>query len=177
MFLGDGTEGIWDREAQIIETLKELQRSTEEESLVRMLLREIAYFGKNRSGMSYLGYRARGLPIGGGTVESTCKNAVGGRMKQGGMPSSPSGADGMTQIRFSRESDRLAAPALTAHERAPIMLVSYRYLPGTGRETRTRRKESHRNRGRGCYRQRDSGSLARGGGGSRPLGCSRRKSC
>jgi len=97
------------RAAHIIETLKELQRSTNEEALVRMLLREIAYFEKNRLRMCYPAYRARGLPIGSGTVESACKNVIGGRMKQGGMTWSPPGADGMIQIRCSQESDRFLA--------------------------------------------------------------------
>jgi len=71
-----------------------------------MLLRESAYFEKNRSRMNYPEYRRRGLPIGSGTVESACKNVIGERMKQGGMTWSPTGADGMIQIRCSQESDR-----------------------------------------------------------------------
>ena len=97
------------RAADIVERLKELQRSTDEEALVRMLLREIAYFEKNRWRMKYPEYRKRGLPIGSGTVESACKNLIGGRMKQGGMTWSPTGADGMIQIRCSQESDRFLA--------------------------------------------------------------------
>jgi len=47
-----------------------------------------------------------GLPIGSGTVESSCKNVIGARMKQGGMTWSESGAEGMLQIRTSLASKR-----------------------------------------------------------------------
>lgn len=92
--------------AEIIETFKQLQRSFTDQQCVRLLLREITYFEKNRSRMQYPDYRARGLPIGSGTVESACKNVIGGRMKQGGMTWSTSGADGMIQIRCSQQSNR-----------------------------------------------------------------------
>ena len=94
------------RADRIIEILKELQRSTTDQGCVRMLLREITYFERNLSRMRYPEYRALGLPIGSGTVESACKNVIGGRMKQGGMTWSTSGADGMIQIRCSQESHR-----------------------------------------------------------------------
>ena len=44
--------------------------------------------------------------IGSGTIESACKNVIGGRLKQGGMTWSPSGAKGMLQIRSSIKSGR-----------------------------------------------------------------------
>ena len=56
--------------------------------------------------MDYLRFRQMQLPIGSGTIESACKNVIGGRMKQGGMTWSPDGADGMLQIRASQESGR-----------------------------------------------------------------------
>ncbi len=46
------------------------------------------------------------LPISSGTVESACRTVVGGRMKQGGMTWSESGAEGMLQIRASLASER-----------------------------------------------------------------------
>ncbi len=56
--------------------------------------------------MRYDKYRKMKLPIGSGTIESACKNVIGGRLKQGGMSWSPSGAEGMLQIRSSIKNDR-----------------------------------------------------------------------
>jgi hypothetical protein len=67
---------------------------------------QINYFQDNKDRMRYDRYRAMQLPIGSGTVESSCKNVIGGRMKQGGMTWSESGAAGMLQIRTSLASDR-----------------------------------------------------------------------
>ena len=67
---------------------------------------EINYFEENEERMHYDQYRAMHLPIGSGTVESSCKNVIGGRMKQGGMTWSESGAEGMLQIRTSLCSER-----------------------------------------------------------------------
>jgi len=68
---------------------------------------EINYFTDNKDRMHYDRYRACRLPIGSGTIESACKNVIGGRMKQGGMSWSEAGADGMLQIRCSIASGRL----------------------------------------------------------------------
>ena len=71
-----------------------------------LLQGEINYFEDNVNKMRYDQYRAMHLPIGSGTVESSCKNVIGGRMKQGGMTWSESGAEGMMQIRTSLCSER-----------------------------------------------------------------------
>jgi hypothetical protein len=67
---------------------------------------EINYFTDNQNRMEYSLYRAARLPIGSGTIESACKNVIGGRMKQGGMIWSEAGANGMLQIRSSIASGR-----------------------------------------------------------------------
>ena len=67
---------------------------------------EINYFTDNQNRMRYDLYRAAKLPIGSGTIESACKNVIGGRMKQGGMTWSEAGANGMLQIRSSIASGR-----------------------------------------------------------------------
>jgi hypothetical protein len=67
---------------------------------------ELNYFQEHKDRMHYDRYRQMHLPIGSGTIESACKNVVGGRMKQGGMTWSQQGAEGMLQIRSSIESDR-----------------------------------------------------------------------
>ncbi len=79
---------------------------------------EINYFTENKERMRYDIYRASQLPIGSGTIESACKNVIGGRMKQGGMTWSEAGADGMLQIRSSIASGRLLKDFLLTLHRA-----------------------------------------------------------
>jgi hypothetical protein len=68
--------------------------------------------------MRYDKYRRMRLPIGSGTIESGCKNVIGGRMKQGGMTWSEEGAAGMLQIRCSIASGRLLKDFLATTDRA-----------------------------------------------------------
>jgi hypothetical protein len=79
---------------------------------------QIDYFTENRKRMKYDDYRASRLPIGSGTIESACKNVIGGRMKQGGMTWSETGADGMLQIRSSIASGRHLQDFLATLDRA-----------------------------------------------------------
>ncbi len=92
--------------AAVIEALKAIQQDVHNEPTLKVLLLGIDYFQNNLQWMNYRLYRRLRLPIGSGTVESACKNVVGGRMKLGGMTWSADGADGMLQIRSSQESDR-----------------------------------------------------------------------
>ncbi len=90
---------------QVIVALKEIRDTCKGEKR-DFLQSAIAYFVENEDRMHYDQYRALHLPIGSGTVESSCKNVIGGRMKQGGMTWSESGAEGMLQIRTSLCSER-----------------------------------------------------------------------
>ena len=92
--------------AAVIEEMKEIQKDMANQQSLKALLLAIGYFEENLPRMNYRKYRRLRLPIGSGTVESACKNVVGGRMKQGGMTWSDIGADGMLQIRSSQESRR-----------------------------------------------------------------------
>ncbi|MCK5094564.1 MAG: hypothetical protein KAR18_07565, partial [Spirochaetes bacterium] len=76
------------------------------ESLREIIREEINYFEVNKDRMRYDKYRKMKLPIGSSTIESACKNVIGGRLKQEGMTWSPSGAEGMLQIRPSIKSGR-----------------------------------------------------------------------
>jgi hypothetical protein len=91
---------------KVIDQLREIMRGTRKQSTLESLLGAIKYFEDNKEKMHYDKYRKMKLPIGSGTVESACKNVIGGRLKSGGMTWSPSGADGMLQIRSSVESGR-----------------------------------------------------------------------
>jgi hypothetical protein len=91
---------------KVIDRLRKIMRDTRKQSTLESLLGAIKYFEDNKEKMHYEKYRKMRLPIGSGTVESACKNVIGGRLKSGGMTWSPSGADGMLQIRSSVESRR-----------------------------------------------------------------------
>ena len=91
---------------KVIDRLRKIMGDTRKQSILKSLLEEINHFEDNKEKMHYEKYRKMKLPIGSGTVESACKNVIGGRLKSGGMTWSPTGADGMLQIRSSVESGR-----------------------------------------------------------------------
>ncbi|MDO8673215.1 MAG: ISKra4 family transposase, partial [Dehalococcoidia bacterium] len=57
------------------------------------------YFQKNALRMDYPAFRARGLPIGSGAVESSAKNLVQQRMKRPGSRWSENGAQAVLNVR------------------------------------------------------------------------------
>ena len=91
---------------KVVEDLKAMAQKTDSQKEMKALLAQIGYFEPNLARMDYARFRRMNLPIGSGTIESACKNVIGGRMKQGGMTWSPAGADGMLQIRASQQSGR-----------------------------------------------------------------------
>ncbi len=117
----EGTELYWEyfrkwkdiiyegKVEKVINKLKKIQEKSRNESIREMLRKEINYFEVNKDRMRYDKYRKMKLPIGSGTIESACKNVIGGRLKQGGMTWSPSGAEGMLQIRSSIKSGRFSS--------------------------------------------------------------------
>jgi hypothetical protein len=56
--------------------------------------------------MDYPSYRARGMQIGSGTIESTCKHLVSARLKQAGMIWSEAGANALVAVRGWLKSGR-----------------------------------------------------------------------
>jgi|TARA_Y100000031_G_C8204017_1_gene377691 hypothetical protein len=100
---------LWDGKVNyFIAELKEIRDGPQREKHGKLIQGELNYFQEHQDKMRYPEYRARGLPIGSGTVESGCKNVIGGRLKQGGMTWSPHGADAMLQIRTSQENGRFS---------------------------------------------------------------------
>ncbi len=57
------------------------------------------YIDKNRSRMRYPDFRAQGLCVGSGVVESGCKSIVGSRLKQSGMRWTVNGANSILALR------------------------------------------------------------------------------
>src|SRR6185503_17420753 len=66
----------------------------------------ISYYRSQRARMDYPSYRARGMQIGSGTIESTCKHLVSARLKQAGMIWSEAGANALVAVRGWLKSGR-----------------------------------------------------------------------
>lgn len=66
----------------------------------------ISYYRTHRARMDYPSYRARGLQIGSGTIESACKQLVSARLKQAGMIWSEEGAEAVAAVRAWLKSER-----------------------------------------------------------------------
>ena len=66
----------------------------------------LSYFTTHRTRMDYAVYRARGLQIGSGSVESGCKQLVSARLKQAGMIWDAAGAEEVAVVRAWLKSGR-----------------------------------------------------------------------
>lgn len=74
---------------------------------------ERGYFTSNAARMQYPAYRARGLPIGSGAVESAAKHVVQTRMKRAGMRWGAVGAEAVVSLCAYRASRRSFAALVT----------------------------------------------------------------
>jgi hypothetical protein len=59
----------------------------------------LSYYTTHQGGMNYAEYRARGLQIGSGSVESACKQQINARLKQAGMIWNADGAGAVALVR------------------------------------------------------------------------------
>lgn len=66
----------------------------------------ITYFTNHQERMDYPAYRARGLQVGSGTIESSCKQLVSARLKLAGMIWDAEGAEAVAVVRAWLKSDR-----------------------------------------------------------------------
>ena len=66
----------------------------------------LSYYTTHQARMDYPAYRARGLQIGSGTVESACKQLVRSRLKLAGMIWDVEGAEAVAVVRAWLKSDR-----------------------------------------------------------------------
>jgi hypothetical protein len=66
---------------------------------VKLQQETVGYFTHNRERMRYDAYRARGLHIGSGVAESSCKTLAQARLKQSGMRWTEPGAEAILQLR------------------------------------------------------------------------------
>lgn len=64
------------------------------------------YLSNNQQRMQYASYRAAGLQVGSGSIESGCKHVLGARLKQAGMRWSREGAQAVAKVRARLKSGR-----------------------------------------------------------------------
>jgi hypothetical protein len=95
---------LW--EGRVAEVLVELERQVAYGEAVEAAK---TYFTNQQGRMNYPAYRARGLPIGSGTVESGCKQVVSSRLKGAGMIWTADGARQVAKVRAWLKGGRWAA--------------------------------------------------------------------
>jgi hypothetical protein len=77
--------------------------------------KELGYFLNNAPRMRYHWFRSRGLFVGSGVVEASCKTIVGQRLKQAGMHWTVAGADAIIALRCREASTTWEAICTTPH--------------------------------------------------------------
>ena len=88
--------------------IKAMRRRKPKNAQQREALRlQIGYFTKYRNYMKYPRYRAKGMMIGSGPVESACKVVVVQRLKQSGMRWTSKGSDSVLAVRTALLSGEL----------------------------------------------------------------------
>ena len=92
---------LW--ESKIEEVLDELSQWRERGEAVEAAR---SYYSEHQTRMDYASYRARGLQIGSGSVESACKQVVSARLKQAGMIWDADGAEAVATVRAWLLSER-----------------------------------------------------------------------
>lgn len=94
-------QALW--EGRVEQVLVELQQQPGRAEAVEAA---ISYYSTHKRRMDYPSYRARGLHIGSGSVESACKQIVSARLKQAGMIWGSSGAEAVAALRAWLKSER-----------------------------------------------------------------------
>lgn len=90
----------------VINELNKILPTIKKTTVKETVEKNINYFTLRINQMNYQEYRKKKYPIGSGTIESACKNVIGGRFKQGGMRWAEGNSDAMLQIRCSIKSKR-----------------------------------------------------------------------
>jgi hypothetical protein len=94
-------DALWD--GKVAEVLTELAQW---QACGEAVAAAVSYYTTHQERMDYPSYRARGLQIGSGSVESACKQLVSARLKQAGMIWDASGAEAVATVRAWLKSER-----------------------------------------------------------------------
>ncbi|MFL5800254.1 MAG: ISKra4 family transposase [Roseiflexaceae bacterium] len=92
---------LW--EGQVLEVIATLQTHAGAGAAVA---EAITYYTYHQGRMHYAEYRARGMQIGSGSIESGCKQVIGARLKQAGMIWAAAGAVAVASVRTWLKSGR-----------------------------------------------------------------------
>lgn len=92
---------LWNGDVEAVMT-QCVARVTEGEDVQKA----VTYFTNNQERMRYADYRAQGLQIGSGSIESSCKHLIGARLKQAGMIWTRAGAQAVAKARSRLKSGR-----------------------------------------------------------------------
>jgi len=92
---------LW--EGQVTTVIAHLEAISSHKSALQPML---TYFRNHQQRMRYDLYRAQGLQIGSGTIESGCKHVISARLKQAGMIWSHDGARQIAKLRARLKSRR-----------------------------------------------------------------------
>lgn len=92
---------LWESKVEAV--LVELEQWRESGEAVEAAL---SYYSTHQGRMDYASYRARGMQIGSGNVESACKQLVSRRLKQAGMIWEAQGAEAVAVVRAWLKSER-----------------------------------------------------------------------
>ncbi len=96
----DRLDELWD--GQLATVFEQLQRHARYEAVQQA----ITYYQHNQNRMRYPDYRARGLQIGSGSIESGCKHVIATRLKQAGMIWNIEGLRTVAKVRARWRSHR-----------------------------------------------------------------------
>lgn len=94
-------DALW--EGQVEQVLARLQQHSNRQDAV---VPSLSYYTTHRNRMDYPTYRACGMQIGSGTIESACKQVVSTRLKLAGMIWSAEGAEAVAVVRAWLKSER-----------------------------------------------------------------------
>ena len=92
---------LWD--GRVAQVLEELAQWCERGEAVAAA---VSYYTEHQTRMDYASYRARGLQVGSGSVESACQQLVSARLKQAGMIWDAAGAEAVASVRAWLKSAR-----------------------------------------------------------------------
>jgi hypothetical protein len=97
-------DNLWDGKIDVL--LAQMQDYRSHPAAGEAARSAITYYTNNKERMNYPAYRAKGIQIGSGCVESGCEHVLGARLKQAGMIWNVDGARAVAKVRTRLKSGR-----------------------------------------------------------------------